>query len=45
MVVVNQGTSNDNKIFLYTTNSDVTGSSDITCSQNDLKTNTGTVAQ
>ena len=34
MVVVNQGTSNDNKIFLCTTNSDATlGSSDITYSQ------------
>ena len=34
MVVVNQGTSNDNKIFLCTTDSDgVIGSSNITYSQ------------
>jgi hypothetical protein len=43
MVVVNQGTSNDNKIFLCTTDSDATlGSSDITYTQV-TPSNTGTV--
>ena len=43
MVVVNQGTANDNKIFLCTTNSDaVIGSSDITFTQV-TPSNTGTV--
>ena len=43
MVVVNQGTANDNKIFLCTTDSDATlGSSDITYTQV-TPSNTGTV--